>query len=324
MELRVLRYFLAVAQEGSVTRAARLLHVTQPTLSRQLQDLEQELGQQLFVRSTKRLTLTREGLFLQQRATDIVDLANRTTADFHKMGSVLGGEIAIGCAETEGMRDVIRVLKEIQSDSPAVTVRLISGNSYRIKEELANGSIDFGVLIQPVDLTGYETLRLPHKEVWGLLMRKDAPLAKKKEITRKDLESIPILCPAMMARISSGEGSPEIRAWFGNLLPKLHAVGTFNLIFNAAIMVEEGIGYALTLDHLVEAGRFSSLCFRRFRPTLKSDLDLVWLQHKHLAPAPALFLRRLRALTQPREGSHTEGAVAPILKPPLRSDQGVK
>ena len=232
MELRVLRYFLAVAQEGSVTRAARLLHVTQPTLSRQLQDLEQELGQQLFVRSTKRLTLTREGLFLQQRATDIVDLANRTTADFHKMGSVLGGEIAIGCAETEGMRDVIRVLKEIQSDYPAVTVRLISGNSYRIKEELANGSIDFGVFIQPVDLTGYETLRLPHKDVWGLLMRKDAPLAKKKEITRKDLESIPILCPAMMARISSGEGSPEIRAWFGNLLPKLHAVGTFNLIFN--------------------------------------------------------------------------------------------
>ena len=292
MELRVLRYFLGVAREGSMTGAARVLHVTQPTLSRQLQDLEEELGQKLFIRGSHSVTLTPEGMVLRKRAEEILEMVHKTEAEFESMGEMVGGDVYIGGGETEAMRRIARLIHEIRDDYPEIRFHLFSGNAEDVTERLDKGILDFGILIQPVDLMKYNTIELPEKGVWGVVMRKDSPLAEKKSITRQDLPGLPLICSRQVEQRFSVKN--EYSSWFGEIAAKRNIVATYNLIYNAALMVEEGVGYAIALDGLVNVTRHSGLCFRPLEPRLESGMNLVWKKYQIFSGAAELFLERIQ------------------------------
>ncbi len=291
MEFRVLRYFLTVAREGSITGAANSLHLTQPTLSRQLQDLEKELGQKLFVRGKYRVTLTPEGMMLRKRAEEIVELVEKTEADFRSINDIIGGDIYIGSGETDSMKYIAEVMKDIHNDYPDIKFHIYSGNAEDVTEKLDKGLLDFGVLIQPIDLSKYDNITLPDKDVWGVIMRKDSPLAHKKEIKLEDLISVPLIASRQMSEKYSAQSG--FLNWFGKDFKKLNIVATYNLVYNAAIMVKAGIGYAVTLDKLVNTTGDSEICFRPLSPKLESSLDIVWKKYQVFSPAAKLFLDRL-------------------------------
>lgn len=292
MELRVLRYFLGVADTGSMTGAARALHVTQPTLSRQLQELEEELGQKLFVRGSHSVTLTPEGMLLRKRAEEILDMVRKTETEFGSLGETVAGEVHIGGGETEAMRQIARLIRELQQEYPQLRFHLYSGNAEDVTERLDKGLLDFGLLIQPVDIARYHSLELPERDVWGVIMRKDSPLAKRSAITREDLNGVPLICSRqVMRRISQENAYAE---WFGENHGQLNVTATYNLIYNAALLVEEGVGYAITLDKLVDVTGHSELCFRPLAPRVESGVNIVWKKHQLFSRAAELFLDRLR------------------------------
>ena len=291
MEFRVLRYFLTVAREGSITGAANSLHLTQPTLSRQLQDLEKELGQTLLIRGKHKITLTPEGMILRKRAEEIVDMVEKTEAEFNSISDVIGGDIYIGSGETDSMKYIARVMKDIQQEYPNVKFHVYSGNAEDVIEKLDKGLLDFGVLIQPIDLSKYDNITLPEKDLWGVLMLKSSLLAKKEFVTLEDLASVPILASRQMSKKYSAESG--FLDWFGDAFEHLNIAVTYNLVYNAAIMVKAGIGYAVTLDKLVNTTGDSDLCFRPLKPKLESGLDIVWKKYQVFSPAAKLFLDKL-------------------------------
>lgn len=292
MEIRVLRYFLAIAGEGSITNAANLLHVTQPTLSRQIHDLEEELGQKLFTRSSHSMTLTAEGMILRKRAEEIIAMVNKTEAEFNDMGNAVGGDIYIGGGETDAVKLVAQIAKELRESCPGIRYHLYSGNSDDVTERLDKGLLDFGILIQPANITKYDYITMPAKDTWGVVMRKDSPLAEKNVIYKEDLLDVPLICSRQA--ISQEWSGNEFAKWFGEDFDKLNIVTTFNLIYNAAIMVDAGIGYAVTIDKITNTAESSSLCFRPLAPRLDSGLDIVWKKYQVLSSAAELFLERLR------------------------------
>ncbi len=292
MEFRVLRYFLTVAREGSITAAANSLHLTQPTLSRQLQDLEKELGQKLLVRGKYKVSLTPEGMMLRKRAEEIVDMVEKTEADFRAIKDIVGGDIYIGCGETDSMRHIAHVMKELQNQYPEIKFHIYSGNAEDVTEKLDRGLLDFGILIQPIDLSKYDNITLPDKDVWGVIARKDSPIAKKQAVTLKDLTGVPLLASRQMSRKYSADSG--FLDWFGEEFEKLNITATYNLVYNAAIMVNAGMGYAVTLDKLVNTTGNSNLCFKPLSPKLESGLDIVWKKYQVFSPAAKLFLDRLK------------------------------
>lgn len=292
MELRVLKYFLAVAREGSITGAANSLHLTQPTLTRQLQDLEKELKQKLLIRGKYKVTLTPEGMILRKRAEEIVDMVEKTEAEFLSISETLSGDIYIGGGESDSMKYIAEIIKEIQNDYPDIKFHIYSGNAADVVEKLDKGLLDFGILIQPVDVLKYDHITLPEKDRWGVIMRKDSPLAKKKYIELKDLENIPLLNSRQAMRKTSSKN--EFIEWFHGKLEDLNTVATFNLVYNAAVMVKAGIGFAITLDKLVDISNESELCFRPLKPKLESGLDIVWKKYQMFSPAAKLFLDKLQ------------------------------
>lgn len=292
MELRVLRYFLAVAREGTIVGAAKFLHVTQPTLSRQLQDLEEELGQQLFLRSNRTITLTPEGMLLRKRAEEVLEIINRTEADFNAMGENISGFVHIGGGESHAMKLIAETIRNLREDYPAIRCNLYSGNAEDVMERLDKGILDFGILIQPVDISKYDSIALPIRDVWGVVMRKDSPLAAKKSVTLRDLLNLPLICSRISIRQSAVKNA--YAEWFGNRFEKLNIVATYNLIYNAALMVESGIGYALALDGLVDTLGNRSLCFRPLEPRLESGLNIVWKKYQFFSKAAEVFLEKLQ------------------------------
>ena len=292
MELRVLRYFLAVAREGTIVGAAKFLHVTQPTLSRQLQDLEEELGQQLFLRSNRTITLTPEGMLLRKRAEEVLEIINRTEDDFNAMGENISGFVHIGGGESHAMKLIAETIRNLREDYPAIRCNLYSGNAEDVMERLDKGILDFGILIQPVDISKYDSIALPIRDVWGVVMRKDSPLAAKKSVTLRDLLNLPLICSRISIRQSAVKNA--YAEWFGNRFEKLNIVATYNLIYNAALMVESGIGYALALDGLVDTLGNRSLCFRPLEPRLESGLNIVWKKYQVFSKAAEVFLEKLQ------------------------------
>lgn len=292
MELRVLRYFLAVAREGSITAAADLLHVTQPTLSRQLKDLEQELGKKLFIRSSHSIILTDEGLILRQRAEEIVNMVSKLEAEFNSMEDTVSGDVYIGGGETEAMKQIARVVKDLQLKYPNIRYHLYSGNEEDVTDRLDKGLLDFGILIQPADLSKYNYINIPDKDVWGVIMRKDSPLAVKATIQSSDLLNVPLICSRQAIQQSYSKN--DFADWFGEDFEKLNVVTTYNLAYNAAIMVEEGIGYAITLDKIVNTSSDSNLCFRPLDPKLESGLNIVWKKHHVFSSAASVFLQDIQ------------------------------
>ena len=291
MELRVLKYFLTVAREGSITGAANSLHLTQPTLSRQIIDIEKELGHKLLIRGKSNISLTPEGMILRKRAEEIIDMAEKTEAEFSSMKEIIGGDIYIGSGETDAMKYIAEVMKDIQNNYPGIKFHIHSGNAEDVIEKLDKGLLDFGLLIQPIDLSKYDHLTMPSKDVWGVIMRKDSPLAAKEKIEMNDLETLPIIASRQMSKKYSAESG--FLDWFGEKFDNLNIAATYNLVYNAAIMVEAGLGYAVTLDKLIDTNPDNNLVFRPLSPRLESGLDIVWKKYQVFSPAAKLFLEKL-------------------------------
>ena len=292
MEIRVLRYFLAVARERNITGAANYLHLTQPTLSRQIHDLEEELGQQLLIRKSHRVELTPECVLLRKRAEEIIAMVDKTEAEFASMEDTVSGDIYIGSGETQAIRQIAELIKDLGEAYPNIHYHLHSGNAEDVTERLDKGLLDFGILIQPADLTKYDYLDLPARDRWGVIMRKDSPLAEKEAIEKNELLEIPLLCSRQV--VGSRHSENKFAEWFGTDYEKLNIVATYNLMYNAAILVEAGVGYALTLDKLANTSEDSVLCFRPLRPELESGLNVVWKKYQVFSPAAELFLKTLK------------------------------
>ncbi|GFP76462.1 LysR family transcriptional regulator [Clostridium fungisolvens] len=287
MEIRVLRYFLTVAREESITKAAEILHITQPTLSRQLMQLEEELRVQLFIRGKTKITLTDEGMLLRRRAEEIVDLADRTEREFIEQDNLIGGEIFIGAGETHAMHVLARLIKKFNKEYPQVKYNIYSGNADDVKEKIDKGLIDIGLLMEPVNIEKYDFIRLPNKETWGVLMPKDSPLAEKEYIKSKDLTNMSII------NTKRSIVQNEIENWFGEQYEKLNIIATYNLIYNAAIMVEEGLGYAICFDKLVNVNDETNLCFKPFYPRLETGTVIVWKKHQVFSTATTKFIEKI-------------------------------
>ncbi len=292
MEIRVLRYFLTIAREGSITSAAEQLHITQPTLSRQIKDLEDELGQKLFHRSSHSMKLTQEGFIFRQRAEEIVAMADKTSAEFLSMDKPLAGDIYIGGGETLAVSLIADLIAELRKEYPDIRYHLYSGNEADVTERLDRGLLDFGILVQPADLTKYDCIHLSAEDIWGVVMRKDAPLAQKKKITRADLLDLPLIMSRQVL-VTKSKGNDFIE-WFGADFDKLNIVTTFNLMYNAALMVKAGVGYAVSIDGIVNTDSESDLCFRPLMPKMTSGLDLIWKKYQAFSPAAEMFLERLQ------------------------------
>lgn len=301
MDIRVLRYFLAVAREESISGAAESLHLTQPTLSRQLMDLEEELGVKLLNRGKKnrRVTLTEEGMLLRRRAEEIVALADKTIEEFNTSNEVVSGDIYIGGGETNAMRLIARIGKKLQADYPMIRYHLYSGNADDVAERLDKGLLDFGLFIGTTNMERYNYLRLPVTDTWGLLMRKDSPLAGKESIQAEDLEGIPLI----VSRQSMVHN--ELSGWSGHDFDKLNIVATYNLIYNASLMVDEGFGYALCLDRLVYSADNNNFCFRPLEPRLETHIDIAWKKYQVFSKAAEKFLEALQEFDRPKKQSPT-------------------
>ncbi|WP_301957139.1 LysR family transcriptional regulator [uncultured Dialister sp.] len=285
MEIRVLRYFLAVAREGSVTRAARALHLTQPTLSRQIRELEEELGQTLFSRGGRELSLTREGLLLRQRAEEIVGLAEITEKEFRSLGEkTVSGDLSLGCGESKALSFVTDALKVLQDEHPLIIPHFFSGNGEIVMDRLDKGLLDFAVLMGAENTERYYSLPLPNHDTWGLLMDKDDPMAQKKAITAEDLLDIPLILS------SQSLSRDELSGWLGFPMSRLHIAATYTLLFNGSLMVRSGLGYALCFDHIAPSGKDSPFAFR----PLTSPLSLVWKKHQILSAPAEAFLAKIR------------------------------
>ena len=291
MEIRVLKYFLAVSREGSVTGAAHRMHVTQPTLSRQLKDLEDELGQRLFVRGSHSVSLTAEGMLLRQRAEEIMTIVEKTRSDFSERHRI-AGDVYIGSGESEAMSLLAEVIHDVRERHPGVRFHLYSGNAEEVMERLDRGTLDFGVLIQPVDISKYDALTLPYRDVWGLLMPVGHPLAEKKCIVPGDLAHLPLILSRQVLQYGTA-GNPCLE-WLGRPVSELTIAATYNLIFNAALLVRAGVGCAVTLDRLVPSGVKFGLVFRPFVPKVESVLDIVWKKGQFFSPAASAFLTKLQ------------------------------
>ncbi len=272
MELRVLRYFLAVAREGSVTHAAQRLHISQPTLSKQLKDLEGQLGKKLFVRSSFSVRLTEEGMLLRKRAEEILDMVDKTEEEFKALGEVSGGDIHIGAAESDGIKHLARRIEAVQARYPRIRVHLYSGDRSDLAQRLEQGLLDFAVLVESNDLSKYNYLPLPGEDTWGVILRRDHPLAEKEAFVPEDLLDVPLICPRQGLQ-------KELSGWFQEKVDRLNIMATCNLAYNGGILAREGLGCLLSFDKLVDTGPDSPLCFRPLNPPLQAVLCLEKVCH---------------------------------------------
>lgn len=285
MEIRTLNYFVAVAREESITRAAEKIPITQPALSRAIQSLEAELGQKLFVRGKFSVKLTAEGLEFFRAAEEIISLVNKIETKFKTAGNVYG-DIYIGCAESDAMKFLARAAKNILAQYPDVHFNLYSGNIEDVSLRFDKGLLDFYVTLQSVDAAKYDSLILPEADVWGVILRRDDPLAEKKFFTVDDLSKLPLI----LSREGFREEYPKI---FGEALGKLNVVATYNLLYNAAILAREGIGYAISIDKLISG---DELCFRPLMPEIKSPLKFIWRKNFLLTPQAQILLDEMKRL----------------------------
>lgn len=286
MDIRVLKYFLETARESSITRAADRLCVSQPTMSKQLKDLEKELGVKLFTRSNYSIKLTEEGMILKDRAEDIVNLVDKTISEFKNLDDFSSGDIYVGAAESDLIRYFAEVVKELQKKFPKIRCNIYSGNKIDVCEKLDKGLLDFAIVSNFLDLSKYNFIKMPSFDTWGLLMRKSDTLAKKKSIKHDDLLGQPLICSRQWLE-------QDISQWFGNKANKVNVVATYNLAFNASIMVKAGMGYALIYDKLVDTSNDSELTFRPLKSAPKSQMFIIWRKHQTFSHIAKLLLDEL-------------------------------
>ena len=288
MDIRVLRYFLAVAREENISKAAEYLHITQPTLSRQLKELEDELNVSLFTRGKRSITLTDKGMLLRKRAEEITSLMDKTEVEFSNLDNLISGDVYIGGGETLAMKILAEVMTDMSEEYPDVRFHLYSGSADNVMDRIDKGLFEFGVVIEPADIRKYEAMRLPYTDHYGLIMKKDDPLASMDTIPISMLKDIPIL---VAKRIIDNNYFSEI---FGISPEQLDIRATFNLIYNAALLVEHGMGYALTIDKLINVTGDNNLCFVPLEPETTLNLSIIWKRYQMFSGASKEFLDRLK------------------------------
>lgn len=292
MELRVLQYFLAVTREQSISGAAEALHLSQPTLSRQLKDMEDELGKQLFIRSNRKITLTEEGMILRKRAEEITALVKKAQDEIAMSDAMIAGDISIGAGETDSVRYLAQAAQALQAEYPLVHFHIISGDKTSVLEDLERGLIDFALVFGEIDTAKYQCLPLPNKDSYGVMMRKDDPLAAKDVITPEDLLDKPLI----VSRQALHDG--KLPALLGCTEEKLNIVATYNLLFNGSLMVDEGMGYAICFDRIINVTGDSSLCMRPLSLHLDLTMQLAWKRYQVFSKANEKFLLNMQELAQ--------------------------
>lgn len=297
MDLRVLEYFLAVAREQNITSAAKSLHISQPALSIQLKALETELGKQLLIRGVKgsrKVVLTEEGMILRKRAEELLSLMQRTEEEISGASATIAGNVFIGTGETDTVRLFARVATKLQKKYPDIRYHISSGNAEHVLEYLDKGLIDFGLIFTEIDPQKYEVIPVPVKDTWGVLMRKDSPLAKKEKICPEDLWDKPLI-------VSHQKGDNRfLEHWLLREESKLHIAATYNLVFNASLLVDEGLGYALCFDKLIHT-HGTNLCFRPLSPQMTAPCFIVWKKYQIFSKAAAIFMDCLKKIISENE-----------------------
>ena len=286
MEIRTLRYFLETAREGNMTRAAERLFISQPTMSKQLKELENELGAKLFLRSNYNLKLTEAGMLLKKRAEDILALVDKTEAEFRSMDELNRGDIYVGAPESESMMLFAEVVASLQKDYPGIRCNIYSGNLEDVCDRLEKGLLDFAIVMSYVDLSKYNYIRMPAEDSWGILMRKDDPLAEKESLTVDDIKKYPLICSRQWV-------DQEMPRWFAEESDKLNIAATYNLAFNGAVMARAGIGYAVVLDKLIDTGESSDLTFRPLSGVSETELYVIWRKYQTFTPVAQLLMKEL-------------------------------
>ena len=287
MEIRTLRYFLAVAREENMTRAAQTLHVTQPTLSKQLKSLEDELGKKLFIRHSFSIQLTEEGILLRKRAEDLVKLADKITTEFITLDDITGGDIYFGLAESYQIRFLAREINDFKRSYPGLRYHITSGDTEQVTEKLDKGVIDFAVLAEEPNTAKYNYLPFPKPDIWGVVMPDNCPLAKKKTICAEDLTGLPLFC-------SEQGWNKDISRWCGSKINTLHLEGSFRLSYNASLFVKEQLGYLLTFERLIDTSPGSGLVFRPLFPKLETKIYLIWKKYQVFTPIAERLLENLK------------------------------
>ncbi|WP_295787257.1 LysR family transcriptional regulator [uncultured Veillonella sp.] len=291
MELRVLRYFLEMARENNMSRAAKNLHITQPTMSKQIKDLEDELGVKLYNRTNYSIELTEAGLLLQKRAQDILDLVHKTELEFKDFSSLTEGNVYIGSAESESFAYVAKALKQIHQLYPNIHLHIYSGNLEDVLEKLDKGLVDFAFVMDYEESTKYDQIPIPSPDTWGLLVPKTSDLAKQSSLKLKDLEGLPLICSRQNMLI-------DFPSWFNGKQDALNIVATYNLLFNALIMVREGVGYALSYDQIGNTSLASDICFIPLSDVRQSYMNCLWRKNNPLSAAGTIFKKELSSLVE--------------------------
>ncbi len=287
MEIRTLRYFLAAAREENMTRAAETLHVTQPTLSKQLKSLEDELGRKLFTRHSFSIRLTEEGILLRKRAEDLVKMADKITTEFITLDDITGGDVYFGLAESYQIRFLAREISAFKQSYPGLRYHITSGDTEQVTEKLDKGVIDFAALVEEPNMSKYDCLRFPEADIWGVVMPEDCPHARKEKICVEDLAGLPLFCSEQGWNI-------DIPRWCGSRMDELHLEGSFRLSYNASLFVKEGLGFLLTFEHLIDTGPDSGLVFRPLFPKLEAKMYLVWKKYQVFTPIAERLLEELK------------------------------
>ena len=287
MEIRTLRYFLAVSREENMTRAAGILHVTQPTLSKALKSLEDELGKKLFIRHSFSIKLTEEGVLLRNRAEDLISMADKIEQEFISLDDINGGELYLGLAESYQIRYLARVIKDFKTRYPNLHYHITSGDTEQIADKLDKGLLDFLVLAELPDSRKYEYLTFPEKDIWGLVIPERDPLAQKQTIRAEDLAGLPMFS-------SEQAWNGDIKKWAGSSFSKMKLEGSFRLSYNGSIFAREGLGYLLTFRHLIDTSDGSGLVFRPLDPSLETTLYIAWNRYQAFTPIAERFLQQLR------------------------------
>lgn len=289
MEIRNLRYFLEIAREGNMTRAAMKLHVTQPTLSKQMKELEQELGRKLFRRGSTSLALTDEGMLLRKRAEDLIAMADKIENEFKALDEITGGDIYIGCAESYLIKYLANAVGRINKKYAGIQYHITSGDTEQVTDKLERGLLDFAFIVEPPDLSKYNYIEIPEHDTWGAIMRKDCPLAEKPVIQVDDIMDYPVFCSEQSAKV-------DLPRWCGENIDKLNIMATFNLSGNAAVFAKKGLGIVLTFDKLIEISEKGDLCFRKIVPELHTKMYVIWKKYQIFTPVAELLLSEIKKL----------------------------
>jgi len=294
MDIRVLRYFIAIAQEENISRAANRLHVSQPALSRQLADLETTLGTKLFIRGKRQMQLTADGYYLLERAQEIISLVDKTTYNLQKE-DVISGTLDIGAGESTALQCAMDTVQEIIHKYPAVHINLQSGASPNIQANLDSGILEFGIIMGHHQLSNYHTLQLPENNRWGILMDQDEPLAKKESIQPQDLIGRPLLVSRQINQ------HQDFKNWSQGLFDQFNFIGTYNLVFNASLLIKAGACLVLTYENLIDTSGQNNLVFRPLNPELTDPNTLIWSKNRALPEVDQLFLEKLKQNIQKQE-----------------------